>query len=130
MYSIEKTSYGFKLTFAGFIEADEMQKWQNEMESALPKNGLKFGILIDLRTLKPLPPDAQAIMVQGQASCKKAGMERSCVILENSTTTMQFKRLGKDSGIYEFERYIDAASTPAWESVAVKWISHAEDPDA
>jgi hypothetical protein len=68
-------------------------------------------------------------MVRGQAACKKAGMERSCVILNNPTTTMQFKRLGKESGIYAFERYIDASGNPSWEPAAIDWVTHGNDPD-
>ena len=129
MYTIEKKVYGFKLTFGGFIEAEEMQKWQNELIAALPKDITMFGMLIDMRVLKPLPADAQAIMVKGQQACKNSGMERSCVVLDNSTTTLQFKRLAKESGIGSFERYIDAGSTNNWEQKAVKWITEGADPD-
>jgi hypothetical protein len=129
MYAIGKTAYGFKLTFGGFMQAPEMQKWHDDMVAKLPKVPSKFGIVVDMRTLKPLPQDAQGILVKGQIACKKAGMERSCVILDNATTTMQFKRLGKESGIYAFERYIDASANAAWESAAVAWVSKGTDPD-
>lgn len=129
MYAIDKTAYGFKLTFSGFIQMPEMQKWYDEIIGKLPKTPSKFGILVDMRTLKPLPPDAQAILVKGQQACKKSGMERSSVILDNLTTTIQFKRLGKESGIYEFERYIDASANAGWEQTGVKWVTSGADPD-
>jgi hypothetical protein len=129
MYAIDKTAYGFKLTFGGFMQVAEMQKWHDDITAKLPKVPSKFGIVVDMRTLKPLPQDAQGILVKGQIACKKAGMERSCVILDNPTTTIQFKRLGKESGIYAFERYIDASSNAGWEQAAVKWVSNAIDPD-
>ena len=129
MYSIDKTVYGFKLTFGGFMQASEMQKWHDDIVAKLPKTPSKFGIVVDMRTLKPLPPDAQGTLVKGQIACKKAGMERSCVILDNPTTTLQFKRLGKESGIYAFERYLDASANLAWEPKAIAWVTKAEDPD-
>lgn len=130
MYAIGKTGYGYKLTFGEFIQAPEMQKWHDEMISKLPKLPSKFGIVVDMRTLKPLAQDAQEIMIKGQKACKMAGMERSCVVLDNAITTTQFKRLGKESGIYTFERYIDASANIGWEQAAVAWVVKAEDPDA
>jgi len=59
---------------------------------------------------------------------KKAGMERSCVILESSTIAMQFERLAKASGIYSFERYINAAGHPDWRAKALGWIEKSVDP--
>lgn len=129
MYSIDKTVYGFKLTFGGFIQASEMQKWYDDMSAKLPKTASKFGIVVDMRTLKPLPPDAQGMLVKGQQACKRSGMERSCVVLDNTTTTVQFKRLGKESGIYAFERYLDASTNAGWEQAAVKWVTNGIDPD-
>jgi hypothetical protein len=129
MYSIDKRTFGFKLTFGGFIQADEMKKWHDDLATVLPKAPSKFGVMVDMRTLKPLPPDAQGMLVKGQQAFKKAGMERSCVILDNPTITVQFKRLGKESGIYAFERYIDASENIAWEKTATKWISEGVDPD-
>jgi hypothetical protein len=37
------------------------------------------------------------------------GMQRSCVILQDAITTIQFMRLSRKSGIFEYERYIDAS---------------------
>ncbi len=56
-------------------------------------------------------------------------MARSAVILANAMTAMQFKRIAKETGIYEFERYIDASSVADWEKVGIDWISNKVDPD-
>lgn len=130
MYKIEKKPWGFQLTFGGQIAKPEMEKWKKESEQTLsgPAGGT-FGVLIDMRTLKPLPPDAQEVMVSGQQAYKKAGMIRSAVILEDVITTMQFKRLAQTSGIYQWERYISAAQTPNWEPIAVAWVKDGTDPD-
>ncbi len=82
-----------------------------------------------MRTMKGVPPDAQEVMVRGQGLFKKKGMERSAVILSSAAIAMQFKRLGKESGIYSFERYFDASSDAAWQKHAVDWVKSAIDPN-
>ena len=129
MYKIEKTPYGFKLTFGGFIQLAEMQNWLEESKKALASAQGKFGIFVDMRTLKPLAPEALKPMKEGQQLYKAKGMERSVVILNDAVTKMQFFRVAKETGIYQWERYIDASATPNWEQVGVDWLVNAKDPD-
>jgi len=68
-------------------------------------------------------------MVKGLQLYKGKGMQRSAVILNSTVTTMQFKRLAKESGIYQWERYIDASKTANWTDVAVAWVKDGIDPD-
>mgnify|MGYP006288896929 CR=1 FL=1 len=130
MYSIERTGYGYKLTFGDFIQAEEMKKWVEDSKAKLVSAPSSFTVLIDMRTLKPLGPDAQKYMQEGQKLFKEKGMERSCVILANPTITLQFKRIAKETGIYAFERYIDASADDAWETKALAWLQKSVDPDA
>jgi len=90
----------------------------------------EFGVFIDMRTLKPILPDTQEFMQQGQKMYKLKGMKRSVVILHSSITTMQFQRIAKETGIYEWERYIDASKTANWEKIGIDWIKSGVDPDA
>jgi hypothetical protein len=106
-----------------------MKDWLAESQRQLAAAPGKFQVLIDMRELKPLDEAAQKIMEQGQRLYKKAGMERSCVILDNFTTTMQFKRLAQRSGIYAFERYITAKVTPDWMNKAMDWLTKGVDFD-
>jgi hypothetical protein len=129
MYKIERKEEGFALTFGGMMNKEEMEKWFQESAQALTRCSGAFGVVIDMRTLKPLPRDAQATMVQGQGLYKKAGMQRSAVILDNAVTAMQFKRLAKESGIYAFERYLDASGDASWEKHAMDWVKSGIDPD-
>lgn len=133
MYKIAKRDFGYQLTFSGdSMDAAEMSHWREEVKGALTGAPKPFGVLIDMRDLKPgaLKPDAQKIMVEGQGLFGKAGMQRSCVILQSATVTMQFERIAHESGIYSFERYINAAKTPDWEPKAIAWIQKKIDPAA
>ena len=129
MYKIEKKPYGFKLTFGEAIELDEMKKWANESRIALAGSSDKFGVLVDMRTLRPLKSDVQLVMVEGQKEYKQRGMERSAVGVPSALIALQFKRLAQESGIYEWERYIDASKNPGWEKDAESWIIAGKDPD-
>ncbi|MCK5075569.1 MAG: hypothetical protein KAR38_04290 [Calditrichia bacterium] len=129
MYKIEKKDFGFKLIFSDFIKIDEMSKWVEESKVALSGSIRKFGVLIDMRNLKPLPKDSQETMETGQKLYKEKGMQRSAVILDNALVAMQFKRLAKGSGIYEWERYIVASEHSDWEDIAINWLKNSVDPD-
>ncbi|HTY37790.1 MAG TPA: hypothetical protein VMH23_11805 [Bacteroidota bacterium] len=129
MYKIEKKPFGFKLIFADTIEIDEMKRWADESKKSLAGQSGKFGVLVDMRTLRPLKPEVQAVMVEGQKEFKAKGMQRSAVALANSIIALQFRRLAQDSGIYQWERYIDGSKEGNWEKVAEAWIVNGTDPD-
>jgi hypothetical protein len=129
MYKIEKKDFGVKLTFGDFIKVEEMTNWLNESKKVLDSISGDYSVFVDMRTLKPLPKEAQVVMEEGQKMYKQRGMIRSVVILDSSLTTVQFKRIAKETGIYEWERYIDASSTPNWEEVGRLWIVDGIDPD-
>ncbi len=76
-----------------------------------------------------MPPESQKHMEDGQKLYKEKGMSRSVVILANTTTKMQFKRIAQQTGIYQWERYIDETSNPNWEKAGVDWIQNGIDPD-
>ncbi len=129
MYKIEQKNYGYKLTFEGRIDNDEMSQWVEDSKSKLTSAPSKFSVMVDMRNLKPLLQEAQETMASGQKLYKQAGMERSAVVVNSAVLKMQFNRLAKESGIYQWERYIDASATADWESVATKWLTDAIDPD-
>jgi len=128
MYKIQKIPEGFKLTFSGFMTADEVTKWFNDSKRALTTAPQSFGIFVDMRTLNPLPTDAQAILQEGQKLYKTKGMKRSVVILAGAIQTMQFRRIAKETGIDKWERYIDASKSAGWEKKGLAWISKGVEP--
>lgn len=129
MYTIEKKDFGFKITFSDFIKAEEMTKWLEDSKKSLTLPPKEFGVFVDMRNLKPLPPDSQLVMEEGQKLYKQKGMIRSVVILNSATVTLQFKKIAKETGIYNWERYIDASKISNWEKVAVDWLNDGIDPD-
>ena len=128
MYKIDKTDLGFYLTFAGDMTKGEIERWYVESEHALTGQQSPFGVIIDMRTLAPLPVEAQEVMVRGQSMYRSRGMERSCVILDDAITTIQFMRLARQSGIFKYERYIDASTHKDWLATAQNWVEHGVSP--
>ena len=129
MFKLEKKEWGYKITFSDFIKAEEMQRWHDESKQKLLSAPGEFGVFVDMINMKPLPADAQEVLKAGQKLYKEKGMSRSVVIVNSTILKLQFQRLAKETGIYEWERYIDASSTSNWEEVGISWIKEGEDPD-
>lgn len=129
MYSIARTDFGYRLVFDGFIKPEEMEAWRKESETALQGQAGSFGVYVDMRGLKPLSDQAQATMVKGQQAYRAKGMQRSVVVVANAVTAIQFRRLARESGIAQWERYI-SPETPEWERVALDWVVNGKDMDA
>lgn len=129
MYSIEKTDYGIRITFGGFIKLDEMQQWYEESKEALADIPPDFKVLVDIREVSIIPQDSAEILEQGQQFYESKGMLRSVVITGDSLVQQQLKRLARESGIFPYERYIDASSTPDWEKLGVRWLEKNIDPE-
>ena len=129
MYKIERTDYGLRLTFSGAMSFEEVERWGRDIVvalSALPKS---FGVFVDMRGLVPLAPEAQGALKQGQLFARQVGMQRSVVVVDNREIAEQFERIARQTGIYEYERYIDALTDKRWEEKSLDWIVDGIDPD-
>ena len=129
MYRIERARFGIKLTFGGVVNAAELETW---IEESLPhletyENG--FCVFVDMRTLSPLDRPGREVMRRAQQLYREHGMARSVVILNNPVTAQQFKQIAVESGIYEWERYLDASRETEWEQVGMDWLIKEVDPD-
>jgi hypothetical protein len=128
MHRIEETSYGYRLTFEGFLQRDEAGELLAKMRSTMrPKNG-GFAVLLDMRHSRAFPAEAQDLIKETLAFCKNAGLERNAVVLNSAIATLQARRLAKQTGIAPWIRYIDASAEPEWEKAAVGWLADAVDP--
>src|SRR5271157_552965 len=104
MYKIEKTNYGVKFTFSGFLDEEEIKRWAEEVVAVtklLPKG---FCVFMDMRGMKPLPQDAWPVMQKAQEQAIKAGMARSVQVVDDPITSMQFKRFARNTGISDRQR--------------------------
>ena len=128
MYKIEKTDYGFKIEFEGFIKADEMREWYEESKKLLENEPRSFHVMVNIRKMKTLPSDAKKIFEDGQRYYVSKGGIRSAVIASDVTTKEQLRNIGVKSGVTEFEQYIDG-SQPDWEQKALGWLVNRIPPE-
>jgi hypothetical protein len=129
MYRVEQEPFGIRITLGGFIEKEEISRWAEDVAKLIKKLGPGFSVFVDMRELSPLPADAQEIVVSTQANARASGMLRAVHIHKNPVTILQMRRLAKESGIYDTERFIDASADPNWEQIALDWLLKGIDPD-
>lgn len=129
MYKIAKKGNTFHLTFNGFIQASEMQEWVEASKKELATVNGGFGVFVDMRDLKPLANDVKAVLEEGQKLYKMKGMVRSVVVVNSAMAAMQLKRIARETGIYEWERYVSSDNVADWEKVALDWVEKGIDPD-
>lgn len=121
MYKIEKTDYGFRLEFEGFILPEEMREWYEESKKNLEGVSGEFTVMVDMRKMKTLPPESKAILEEGQRYYISNGGVGSAVIAYDIITKEQQRNIGMRSGVSDSEVYIDG-SQPDWEQKALDWL--------
>ncbi|MDF1545259.1 MAG: hypothetical protein P1R58_09175 [bacterium] len=129
MYKIEPREFGYYLTFGEVFNENESRLWLEESKSVLSKGPNSFGVFVDMRTLQPMSFPAQRILEKGQRYYKETGMTRSVVIVDSPILKRQLEDLAKESGIYDWERYVATSVCSDWEQVGLEWIINAVDPD-
>jgi hypothetical protein len=129
MHKIEETPYGYRLVFDGLLHREDAGALLNAMRTTIRPRGCSYALMVDLRNSRAFPAEAQEILKQAILHCKQTGMERNACILDSAIATLQAKRLAREAGVDESSRYIDAASDPDWERIAIDWLVRAIEPD-
>lgn len=126
-YQVEATPYGIRTSHSGYATPEEAVDWLEQCRKILGEPH-SFGQLVDLRGHKPNSPEVNEIVQEHMRFVRGHGLVRSAVVLSGVTSQMQIKRLAKETGMYEWERYLNAED-PEWERKAVEWIDNGTDPD-
>lgn len=131
MYRIDKEEFGFQLTFGGMISLDEITHWRIEAVRSLVGIQKSFGVIYDLRTLQrnDLAPEVQEALAEGRELFQRAGMRRSCVILDDGSVIAQYRRFARQNRSRYYERYINASEDRFWRAKAIGWIENDIEPD-
>ena len=129
MITWKRTDYGLRFEFVSPLYIEEAERWAAEIEVETKTMEQGFLVFVDLRQIELLPVEIKQIIFNAQKFCRANGMIRSVVILSNDMATMQLKLLAKKTGIYTWERYIDAAKHDNWEELGLNWLLHETDPD-
>lgn len=124
-----KTRYGYRINAQGFVTLPEARAWFEDLRRLVGDSGKPFGLLVDIRGQRGNPAESQEVIKEAMAWMKQSGLARSAVVLDSTVAKIQTTRLAKTTGVYAWERYIDASKDPEWEARAVDWIVHGIDPD-
>jgi hypothetical protein len=128
MYKIEEKSFGFEVSFSGFLQGPEILEFRQEMETKVTGQREPFGVLVDLRESRTFPAEAQAGLMQIIGYCREHGMERNAVVVNSAITKIQAARLARETQIPHV-RFLDAADNPEWRRQAEDWLTQGKEPD-
>jgi hypothetical protein len=124
-----RTEYGFRMNASGYITPAEAKVWFEDIKAKVGiKKGRGFGVMVDIRGQKANPPETQEITKNAMIWLKQNGMVRSAVVLDSTVARLMMVRMAKQTGVYEWERYIDASKDTDWEHKAIDWIVNAAEP--
>lgn len=129
MYRIEKVDFGLKLSFSGNISEGEMTRWLKDSEKALSVLKSGFKVFVDMRFMEILSHDSLEHLIKGQKQYREKGMDRSAVVLTNSDLKIQLLGAAIQTGVYIWERYIDATLVKDWENAGKNWLLQGIEPD-
>lgn len=130
MHEVKETEYGLYVEVTGLVSLDQSIVIMAEMRQIFESRETGICVFANLQKMDLLTEETQAVLLKIQRHCVNSGVKRVAVILGNATVAHQFKRLSLESGIYDYERYLDASSDPDWETKGLKWITEGIDPDA
>jgi hypothetical protein len=123
-----RTTYGYRSTMIDPTTPEEGLRWVQELTEAIAGR-TAFSQLVDLRqAVHQRGAEELAGISQVMRFVRERGLLRSAVVVADEFTALKIKQLAFDSGVYEWERYIDG-SLPDWQERALDWVVHAIDPD-
>ena len=106
-----------------------MERWLADSKRALVSAPVAFYVFVDMRNVKSFADGAREAIIKGQRFYKQMGMLRSVVIVANEAIKKQFIQIARETGIYDWERYLDTNSCPDWEVHGTAWLVNARDAD-
>lgn len=127
MHKIEETSYGYLMTFEGFFQREDIEKWVRDVGKEVGGRG-SFGVLVEMRGAAAFPVQAQEMLFEGIQLCREKGMDRAAVVVANPISKIQAVRISKETGIQDIVKFVDASSETEWEQVATDWIQKGIQP--
>ncbi|HYL05852.1 MAG TPA: hypothetical protein VE075_07415 [Thermoanaerobaculia bacterium] len=128
MQRVRTTEYGVDIVFGGPLSREETVELLAELHRELPR-GRRFGVLVDSRRSRAYSAREQEAFRRGILLCVERGMERSVVVVDSAISSLQARRLGKETGTLAWTRYIDARKHPHWQRIAEDWLLRGIDPE-
>ena len=129
MYTMERTTYGLYIEVRDTLSKVDAEQWVEDLKAAITDINGEFSVFSDLRRVLLLSPESKDAVQTGEMYARKHGLVRSVIILNDEITVQQLRGIARLSGVYEWERYIDASAVGNWEQIGLDWVIHGIDPD-
>lgn len=129
MHQIEKRPYGFKISFEGFFQGQDVDRFAADMKRQVAGKSGEFAVLVDLQQSRTFPPEAQAGLMEIIGYCAEKGMNRNVIVVNSAISKIQANRLAREAGVVDI-RFLDAAEVDDWEKVAEDWLIRGKEFEA
>lgn len=131
MHKVEVKPYGFLAMIDGFLRAEDVESFAQNFKDTVQKMKPGFSVLLDLRGMKPVAPESQALLFSLPSFAVQHGVKRSAVVLNSAILIGQIKRNASgNQPLDNVRRYIRAENNPDWEKQAVDWLVDGKEPPA
>jgi anti-anti-sigma regulatory factor len=128
MYNLEETSYGFRITATGTMDATKAEQLKAELLQALCAHTQPFSLLVDIRGLIPTGPVVLEAIQEMQSVCRLMSLRRTAVIISSPELKEYIQQSGSIAGTTAADRFIDASKIDDWEDRALAWVKDAIEP--
>ncbi len=116
----ETTGYGYRVSARGALRAEGARTWLNELRTHVDRVGVGgASYLLDARGLTWDSVGVEATIVAGLRCLAEGGIARSAVVADTPEALFELRRLGREAGLYESQRYFLADADRA----AVAWVA-------
>lgn len=124
LLTTERTGYGFRVSARGSLRADCTRAWTDELRRQFGRRPPgSFNMLLDARGLDWDEIGAEVVVAPALHRLRVAGLARAAVVTDAAGPLLAFRRLARDAGLYESQRYFATAHSPDWERVATRWVA-------
>lgn len=130
MYTIERTSYGFRITQSGSYSVEEVEKYKSDVIKTLARHDRPFSLLIDSRKLVLPTPDVLEVFSKLHQVVWHMSCERTAIVVESPVAKGMVVQACLTSKVNANDRIIDSRYYQDWEERAIAWVAEAVEPDS
>ena len=115
-FEAEPKNLLFTLTVDGVVTVEELDQLIHDTGvKAKLFGGQSFGILVDLRTMRPSSAAATEKIKAHQTQLMKLGLRKSAEVVSSAATALQLNRVARESGMAPMlQRFTDFDAARKW----------------
>lgn len=128
MYTIEETSYGFRITHTGAFSLQEAEQYKSDVIETLAQHDRAFSLLIDSRQLVLPTPDVLELFAELHDIVWQMSCLRAAIIVQSPVAKGMAVQACSTAKVVSNDRVIDTDKDPHWEAKAIAWVAEGVEP--